>query len=189
LERSAVSGQPSSAKDRLDVFPIRNSQSEIQNRKGVNLKLSFPGSNPHPRLEPFDRLETHVSYFIGNDANEWRSDVPVWGGVRYVDLYPGIDLEITSENGQLVQRVVARDGADLSAMHLRVDGADKMALDGERLRLTTAVGEYRMPLLQSGTKPPTRPTLNGNEVTSPFAQSAIRNQQFLRSSLFHLPRR
>lgn len=30
-------------------------------RKGVNLKLSFPGASPHPRLEPFNRLDTHVS--------------------------------------------------------------------------------------------------------------------------------
>jgi hypothetical protein len=54
--------------------------------RGVNLKLSFVGANAHPRLEPFDRLDTHVSYFIGNDPTQWRTDVPVWGGVRYVDL-------------------------------------------------------------------------------------------------------
>ncbi len=57
-------------------------------------KLSFPGANPHPVLEPFDRLETHVSYFIGADPEKWRPDVPVWGGVRYRDLYPGVDLVV-----------------------------------------------------------------------------------------------
>jgi len=62
--------------------------------KGVNLELSFPGANPHPRIEPFDRLDTVVSYFIGNDPDQWHSDVPVWGGVRYVNLCPGIDLVV-----------------------------------------------------------------------------------------------
>ena len=64
---------------------------------GVNLKLSFPDANPQPRLEPFNRLETSVNYFRGNDPEKWQTDVPVWGGVRYKDLYPGIDLEITSD--------------------------------------------------------------------------------------------
>jgi hypothetical protein len=68
----------------------------------VNLKLSFVDANPHPRIEPFNRLDTHFSYFIGDDPTKWHADVPVWGGVRNKDFYPGMDLEVTSENGQMV---------------------------------------------------------------------------------------
>ena len=81
---------------------------------------------------------------------QWRPDVPVWGGVRYVDLYPGVDLELTSEGGQMVQRLAARPGADLSAVRLRVEGADAVAVDGDALRLSTAAGEVALPLLQAG---------------------------------------
>jgi hypothetical protein len=73
----------------------------------VNIKISFPGANPNARIEPFNRLDTVVSYFIGNDPAKWHVAVPVWGGVRYVDLYPGVDLELTGENGQVVPRLVA----------------------------------------------------------------------------------
>jgi len=147
-----------------------------QPKRGVNLRLSFPGANPHPRLEPFDRLDTVVSYFIGNDPAKWRTNVPVWGGVRYKDLYPGIDLEITSENGQMVQRVVVRDGADANAVRLRVEGADQMTLDSDHLRLSTAVGEYTLPLLQvtgAGSAKLSRPTIAGNQVTSPFTSDPL----------------
>lgn len=121
-----------------------------ETHSGVNLKLSFVNANPAPTIEPFDRLETHVSYFIGDDPQQWRPDVPVWGGVRYKDLYPGIDLELTSDtSGQPVQRMVARAGADLSAVQLRVDGADGLALDGDSLRLSTAVGDLMLPLFQA----------------------------------------
>lgn len=102
-------------------------------RKSVNLKISFVGANPRARLEPFNRLNVRVAYFIGNDKTKWRTDVPVWGGVRYKDLYPGIDLEITSENGRLVQRLVARPGANMNAVRLRVEGADALSLDAERV--------------------------------------------------------
>jgi hypothetical protein len=97
--------------DKLAARPERlQAERDDQPRKGVNLKLTFPGSNPHPRLEPFNRLETHVSYFTGNDPEKWHADVPVWGGVRYKDLYPGIDLEVTGEGGRMAQRVVTRPG-------------------------------------------------------------------------------
>jgi hypothetical protein len=88
-------------------------------RQGVHLKLSFAGANPHPRLEPYGRLETKVSYFSG-DAAQWRPDVPVWGGVRYVDLYPGVDLEIGGNGGRgdstpFPWRLVVREGDDTSS--------------------------------------------------------------------------
>ena len=37
-----------------------------ESRRGVNIRLTFPGANPHPRLEPFGRLETSVNYFLGD---------------------------------------------------------------------------------------------------------------------------
>jgi hypothetical protein len=135
--------------DTLERSSVERADMERANepRRGVNLKLSFPGANPTARIEPFDRLDTVVSYFIGNAPDKWHPDVPVWGGVRYVDLYPDIDLEITSENGQMAQHLVARLGADLNAVRLRVEGADTLALDGDTLRLTTAVGDLTLPLL------------------------------------------
>ncbi len=152
-----------------------------QPSQSVNLKLSFVGANPHPRLEPFGQLGTHVSYFIGNDPAKWRTDVPVWSGVRYVDLYPGLDLEITSENGQLVQRlVVQHNGSDsqpingvsqLAKVCLRVDGAETLTLKSNRLHVGTYLGEFTLPLLEVVGNIDTSvdgPTLIGNSVTSPF---------------------
>ncbi|MCB9155391.1 MAG: SBBP repeat-containing protein, partial [Caldilineae bacterium] len=115
------------------------------------LKLTFPGSNPDVRIEPFDPLTTTVSYFIGNDPDQWHPAVPVWAGVRYVDLYPGIDLEI----GAAGARLAARPGADLDAITLRVEGSGATALDGDALRLSTAAGEMRLPLLRGAALPAT----------------------------------
>jgi len=108
----------------------RSHEMAPQPGKAVHLKLSFPGAEPHPRLEPFDRLDTHVSYFIGGDPAGWRADVPVWGGVRYVDLYPGIDLELAGQDGRLAPRLVVRGdegAAQLAGVHLRVEGAGALA--------------------------------------------------------------
>jgi hypothetical protein len=196
LEKLASSEPPSPSLGEEGVsrrFHARGEAGDEGNpRNGVNLKLSFVGANPHPSLEPFNRLDTHVSYFIGDDPAGWRADVPVWGGVRYRELYPGMDLEIADENGGVVQRLVVGEGADLDAVRLRVDGEDEVALDGGLLRLRTAAGEYTLPLLQvsgagSAELPP--PAVAGDEITSPFGhpqrQAAPADPQASESDLLY----
>ena len=99
----------------------------------VALKLSFPGSNPDVRIEPFEPLTTTVSYFIGDDPAQWRPDVPVWGGVRYGDLYPGVDLVVGGHDDGW--QLAATPGAAVEEVRLQVEGADVVALDGSTLHL------------------------------------------------------
>jgi hypothetical protein len=142
-------------------------------RQVIAIRLSFASANPHPAMEPFNHLETHVSFFTGSDPAKWRADVPAWGGVRYVDLYPGIDLELTGDQGWLVPRLVTRSGADLRAVRLRVEGVEAVAVDGDTLRLSTAAGDAVWPLLRAEgltAKAVVQPCgAMGVEITMPFA--------------------
>ncbi len=157
----------------------RGAGDEVQ---GLNLRLTFPGANPHPRLEPFGRMATSVNYFLGSDPQQWHTDVPVWRGVRYVDLYPGVDLEVTGEAGRWNWRLVAAPDADLAAVRLRVEGAEAAEVlashEGETyLRLNTAVGAFNLPLLAAEglpAEPAGVQMVSGGafEVTAPFTAGA-----------------
>ncbi len=107
---------------------------------GADVKLSFAGADPRPRLEGFGSLDAHVSYFIGNDPTRWRSDVPAWSGVRYVDLYPGVALEVSGEGRALAWRLTARPGADLTNVRLRIEGAESLSVKDGHILLDTAGG-------------------------------------------------
>ena len=161
--------------DQVDTtFPLSNlhpqpriARSEVESRKGVNVKLSFVGANPRPRLEPLHRLNTRVSYFVGSDADQWFADVPVWSGVRYIDLYPGINLEMLSENGRIIERMVITPGANLNAVKLRIDGA-LTTRKGNYLHLTTTIGEIDLPLVKLiSTTDPVLP-LEGSVLPNPI---------------------
>ena len=54
---------------------------------------------------------THVSFFTGSEPAKWRADVPARGGVRYVNPYPGIDPQLTGQQGWLLSRLAARPSA------------------------------------------------------------------------------
>lgn len=144
--------------------------------KGVNIKLCFDGANPNPVLEPFNRLETSVNYFIGNEPEKWHSDVPVWGGVRYKDLYPGIDLEVSGKNGHIEQHLMVGVRANLDLVQIRVEGADRIALVEDQLVMTTMVGQYSFPLLQvSGVEKASLPSpiVTADKILSPFVKSSF----------------
>ncbi len=114
----------------------RNRQPAAGARSGTALRFTFPGAVPSATLEPFDRVPTHVSYLIGKNPSLWQRDVPVWSGVRYRDLYPGIDLVIGGDaTGALPWRLEARPGANTQAVTLRVEGADMVIAETGQLRL------------------------------------------------------
>ena len=98
------------------------------------LKLTFPGSNRDVRLEPFGPASTTVSYFFGDDPAQWRPDVPVWAGARYVDLYPGVDLVLGG--AQYGWRLEARPGAAVEQVRLQVEGTAIVEAHGNAAQLS-----------------------------------------------------
>ncbi|MHB9032591.1 MAG: DUF7948 domain-containing protein [Anaerolineae bacterium] len=158
LDTSALTGEPAAAPGPA-AQPLRT----------VNLRLSYVGANPHPRLEPFNRSETKVSYFYGSDPAGWHADVPVWSGVRYVDLYPGIDLELSSTGSRLTQRLVVRGGASLARVQLKVEGAESLEMVEGRLIAKTALGDVALPLAEVvGMSTAAQPSITGSTVATPF---------------------
>lgn len=147
--------------------------------QGVHLKLGFANANPQPEMQPFNRLNAQISYFTGSDPTRWQADVPVWGGVRYHNLYPGIDLEVTGENGKLVQRLIQKQSVSsqsFSDIALQVEGAESLTFDDNGdLLITTAIGQISFPLLHvdgesvqiAGAS--TVPLIEGNTVYNPFS--------------------
>ena len=89
--------------------------------RALNLKLTFLGANPDVRIESLDPLTTTVSYFLGSDLAQWHPAVPVYGCVRYVDLYPGVDLVV----GQAASfwQLEAEPGAAIDQVRVQVEGA------------------------------------------------------------------
>jgi hypothetical protein len=125
--------------ERSNVSTFQRSNVETPERQRVNLRISFPGANPNVRIEPFDPVDTTISYFLGNDPDGWHADVPVYGGVRYVDLYPGVDLILGASDR--FWQVETQAVAEARVVDLRIEGAEGVTLDGDNLRLATAVGD------------------------------------------------
>gem|GEM_PF-2081584 len=126
-------------------------------RKGVNLKVNLIGSNPHPTIESFNRVATSFSYFTGNNPANWQTDVPVWDGIRYVDVYPGMDLEITSEQSRLVWQFLVTDTSRFydksnqvvqQGIRIKIAGHQRLQAQNNTHDIATDVGTLPLPIIR-----------------------------------------
>lgn len=128
--------------------PDPTSPASGQTPEGISFRFEFVGANPFARPEPYDRLDTRVSYLLGNATARWRPDVPAWRGVRYSELYPGVDLELAGDGGRWNWRFIARSAHDLAGVQMVIAGADRLSTDAAgRLVLTTTLGATVAPTL------------------------------------------
>jgi hypothetical protein len=87
------------------------------------LRWQFVDANPEARLSGKERLPGQVSYFTGNDSSRWQRGLPLYAGVSYQDLYPGIDLRYSGSTQVLKGTFVVAPGADPGRIRWRYFGA------------------------------------------------------------------
>ena len=106
------------------------------------LNMQFVGANPRPEIAGEGALESKINYFVGRDSSKWHAGVRTFAGVRYRDLYPGVDLIFHGgdDGGRLEYDFVLAPGASPRNVRLSFEGADSLSLgkDGELLLHTQA---------------------------------------------------
>ncbi len=118
----------------------------VRARKGQTAKVGLRFENAEV-VEPAaeEPLPGRLNVFAGKPS-EWRSNIPLYGAVRYRQLWPGVDLVVHDSGGDLEYDLLLAPGADLARVVLRAQGVEKAELDAQgTLRLTTALGELRQP--------------------------------------------
>jgi phosphatidylserine/phosphatidylglycerophosphate/cardiolipin synthase-like enzyme len=133
-------------------------------RKGVNLKLDFVGAKPRNQIEGLTEVETTISYFAGSGQESQYANVPAWNEIRYTDIYPGMDLEVSAEGNDLSWNFVMTDPAlffekygknNKQEIRIRIRGQKDLEVQNNEILVSTDV----QPLIIDNFK------LNGNTVT------------------------
>ena len=91
-------------------------------------RMTFPGAAPSSPTGSRQQ-KGYTNYLLGNDPARWRSRVPSYSTVTYPDLYPGIDLEITSAMGALKYNFLVSAGADPGQIAIAYSGTDGIGVD------------------------------------------------------------
>ncbi len=93
------------------------------------IKASFIGANPNPEIVGNDVMEYKCNYFIGNDPDEWHTDVPNYKAIVFNDVYAGIDLKYYGNGKQMEYDFIVSPGADPNQIMVQYDGAKSISVN------------------------------------------------------------
>ncbi len=128
-------------------------------RENSSPGLTFLGANPEARLVGETRLPGVVHYWIGAPEN-WRTEVLTFAAVRYVGIYPGVDLMLSGDKGKLELKFDVAPGADAERIRFNLDHGlrlDASATPG-RFTLRAVVRKPSSPDLDEGLRVATDPS-------------------------------
>ncbi len=83
-----------------------------------------------------------ISHFHGSRAH-WKTDAPAYTGLRYVNLWPSINLDYEGERGKLKYTLHLSPGADPSKIRFAYRGAESVRLsEAGGLSVSTPLGTF-----------------------------------------------
>ncbi|MFZ9954916.1 MAG: gliding motility-associated C-terminal domain-containing protein [Flavobacteriales bacterium] len=104
-------------------------------------QMIFKNSNEGCLKESIGASEDKYNYFLGNDPKKWASNLSSYQKVKYNNIYQGVDfLFYKSEVGPKYDFIV-HPGANVSAIKLKYEGAEKVHLENNELKIKLSFTE------------------------------------------------
>lgn len=132
----------SGAQEKIDAY--RHTASKIPPTiKGHVYKMTFEGAITTPIKE--DKVQQHYyNYFLGNDTSKWKSNIHPSLALDFKNMYPNIDMRLTSEGNNPKYDFIVAPNGDPSLIKLKFEGVDKLKIDKSgNLIIKTSVGEVK----------------------------------------------
>jgi hypothetical protein len=142
--------------------------------------------SPKMKLVGQDPLPGKVNVFRGNDASQWKNNIPTYKKVCFQNLYPGIDLVYQGSIQNLEPVYNVSSGANPNKITFTIQGVDKLAITPQGdLEMHTSLGvilEKKLVALQA---------ISANQTREIDCQYLLSNSSTLRLSIksydSHLP--
>ena len=108
---------------------------------GQALALDFLGADPDATLTAKKRLAGKVNYLVGDNPSEWRRGLSTHAELLYGGLWPGIDMAVRGEGGDLKYEFRLKPGASVKDVRLGYRGAEGLKVgSGGELLVQTSLG-------------------------------------------------
>lgn len=124
----------------FDTHTCPDHQKEAKDRKAHCIQIEFAGCNTSALLTPFSERTEKYNYFFGNNPAAWKTDVKLYNGLLYQNIYTAIDFKYYCLNDQLKYDVIVKPGANPSDIALLYRGQHSLRLIDGHLQIGTSVG-------------------------------------------------
>ncbi|MHA1907980.1 MAG: DUF7948 domain-containing protein, partial [Candidatus Thorarchaeota archaeon] len=103
---------------------------------GASVKLDFPGSR---QVLPVGEKPTGsvTNYLLGNNPSLWQTGLQDFAVLRYIDIYPGIDLLYRLSDNDLKYEFVISPGANPDLIQMRYPNSDSIRTQKTEVTIST----------------------------------------------------
>lgn len=142
LEKTGLTFSYLDQDDAAKVHDLINDRPALRKHtiKAHATRVHFIKANDVEPIGAYKQPGIH-SYFLGNDEHKWAAGVPLFKGVRYPELYPGIDLFFHSSERHVKYDFIVSPGANPNQISLQYEGQKSLQIVAGELIMTTSVGE------------------------------------------------
>ncbi|MCK5700954.1 MAG: SBBP repeat-containing protein, partial [Cyclobacteriaceae bacterium] len=91
--------------------------------------MRFAGANCNPQINGHNEFTGKSNYFLGNNPDEWQTNIPNYSSVEYKKVYHGIDLVYYGSEGQLEYDFMVSPNGNPEDIVLHFDDQDKPKID------------------------------------------------------------
>ena len=102
---------------------------DLDTTPAIRARMNFVGSDPSAPIIPENLAESRSTYFLGESEASHIVGLPTFRRVRYQAIYPGIDLVVYGNRGQIEYDFEVAPGADPDLIHFSFGGTDRVELD------------------------------------------------------------
>ena len=108
--------------------------------RGHAFQVRFPGADSR-NIEPLSAAKPHYrNYFLGDNRSRWIGQVPLYEGVRYENLWPGIDLEIYNHLTELKYDFRVQPGAPVGGIRMEYPNDVNLSIKDGKLLIESGAG-------------------------------------------------
>jgi hypothetical protein len=106
------------------------------------IRMEITGSRKNVSSSPDKEVPGRRNYIQGTDSTRWRTNVHLWGQIRFAGVLDGVDVVYHGVGSQLEYDLVISPGVDAASLEISFTGAREVRLDGSgNLILHSAAGD------------------------------------------------
>ena len=103
-----------------------------------NINLEFKNTCKFSKKEK--AVAQTFNFFIGQNKDEWKSNVPAFEDILLENVFDGIDFRMYSADQSLKYEYIVKPGADASQIKFKYEGANETLIQKNELILKTNFG-------------------------------------------------
>ena len=89
--------------------------------------LEFIDPSEEIKINATEKIDVYYNYYLGNDPERWADNVKAYREINYQEIYPGIDMRIYSEKGNLKYDIHVESHADPKDIQFSYKGAEEIS--------------------------------------------------------------